>query len=141
MTPAALIINLFFSGSTLLASSFGTGRSIFTAWVWTGMVMMNMMRSTSMTSINGVMFTSIIGSSSSRSLTAVDMGLFLQTGWTAPLEAAQRGRTRRRFRNEPDLLETGILHRVDHPADALVRRVDVAADMQDRKSTRLNSSH
>src|SRR3546814_18081567 len=55
MTPSALIINLFFSGSTLLASSFGTGRSIFTAWVWTGMVMMNMMRGTSMTSINGVM--------------------------------------------------------------------------------------
>src|SRR3546814_13332575 len=26
-------------------------------------------------------------------------------------------------------METGILHRVDHPADALVRRVDVAADM------------
>src|SRR3546814_19785111 len=45
------------------------------------------------------------------------------------LQAAQRGRSRRRFRNEPDLLEAGILHRVDHPADALIRRVDVAADM------------
>src|SRR3546814_16533353 len=79
--------------------------------------------------MTGVMLLSISGSSSARSLTAVDMVLFLQPGGTAPLEAAQRGRTRRRFRNEPDLLETGILHRVDHPADALVRRVDVAADM------------
>src|SRR3546814_18693737 len=83
MTPAALIITLFFSGSTLFWFGFGTGRSIFTAWVWTGMVMMNMMRSTSMTSINGVMFTSIIGSSLSRSLTAVDMALLNRTsvGW------------------------------------------------------------
>ncbi len=34
-------------------------------WVATGMVMMNMMRSTSMTSINGVVFISIIGEPSS----------------------------------------------------------------------------
>ena len=41
------------------------GRSIGIAWVATGMVMMNMIRSTSMTSINGVVFISIIGSPSS----------------------------------------------------------------------------
>ena len=43
----------------------GFGRSSFTAWVWIGMVMMNMIRSTSMTSINGVVFISIIGEPSS----------------------------------------------------------------------------
>ena len=37
---------------------------IFTACVWIGMVMMNMISSTSMTSISGVMFISVIGSSS-----------------------------------------------------------------------------
>src|SRR3546814_5247524 len=53
----------------------------------------------------------------------------LITERTDALEAAQRARPRRGFGNEPDLLETGILHRIDDPADALVRRVDVAADM------------
>ena len=38
-----------------------TGRSIFTAWLWIGRVMMNMMSSTSMTSIRGVVFISPIG--------------------------------------------------------------------------------
>ena len=37
---------------------------IFTACVWIGMVMMNRINSTSMTSIRGVMFISIIGASS-----------------------------------------------------------------------------
>ena len=40
------------------------GMFILTAWVWIGMVMMNMISSTSITSISGVMFMSIIGSSS-----------------------------------------------------------------------------
>src|SRR5690348_8338139 len=40
------------------------GRSSFTAWVWIGMVMISMMISTSMTSINGVVLISIIGSPS-----------------------------------------------------------------------------
>ncbi|PAV73702.1 hypothetical protein WR25_23458 [Diploscapter pachys] len=58
---------LFFCGSTggfWLRGSL-TGRSTFTACVGIGRVMMNMMRSTSMTSINGVVFMSIIGSPSS----------------------------------------------------------------------------
>src|ERR1700759_2160786 len=42
----------------------GTGRSSFTAWVCGGMVMMNMMSSTSMTSISGVVLMSIMGSPS-----------------------------------------------------------------------------
>jgi len=37
---------------------FGKGLSILTAWVWLGMVMMKMIRSTSMTSIKGVMLMS-----------------------------------------------------------------------------------
>ncbi len=43
------------------------GKSSFTAWVWTGMVMMNMMRRTNMTSMSGVTFMSIIGSPSALS--------------------------------------------------------------------------
>src|SRR5690606_5277789 len=58
---------LFLIGSTGggVSDSLGTGRSISTEWVATGMDMMNTMRSTSRTSINGVMFISIIGLPSS----------------------------------------------------------------------------
>src|SRR6476620_7582148 len=50
------------------------GRSSFTACVWIGSVMMNMMRRTSMTSINGVVLMSIIGSPESLSLVVcIDM--------------------------------------------------------------------
>jgi hypothetical protein len=41
----------------------GLGRSIFTLWVASGMEMMNMMRRTSMTSMRGVVFTVLNGSS------------------------------------------------------------------------------
>jgi hypothetical protein len=40
--------------------SLGIGRSMGTEWDCTGMVMMNMIRSTSMTSINGVVLSSLI---------------------------------------------------------------------------------
>ena len=53
-----------------------TGRSSFTACVWIGIVMMNMMRSTSMTSISGVMLMSIIGSPPVLSLAVcIDMAI------------------------------------------------------------------
>src|ERR687890_592307 len=42
-----------------------TGRSSFTAWVWIGIVMMNMIRRTSMTSMRGVVLMSTIGSEDS----------------------------------------------------------------------------
>src|SRR6476660_1633277 len=60
----ALIDRTFFTGSIGGGVWFGwlTGRSSFTACVWIGMVMMNMMRRTNMTSINGVVLISIIGS-------------------------------------------------------------------------------
>src|SRR3546814_10024075 len=56
MTPEASIASLFLIGSTGggLVCSLSCGRSILTAWVWIGMVMINMMSRTSMTSINGV---------------------------------------------------------------------------------------
>jgi hypothetical protein len=44
-----------------IALGLGRGMSSFTAWVMIGMVMMNMIRSTSMTSMSGVVFISIIG--------------------------------------------------------------------------------
>ena len=61
-----MITTLFLIGSTGGGGWFGwsDGRSSFTAWVWIGMVMMNMIRSTSMTSISGVVLMSIIGSAS-----------------------------------------------------------------------------
>ena len=52
------------SGLMLFGRLVGGGRSSFVAWVWIGMVMMNMMSRTSMTSINGVVFISPIGLSS-----------------------------------------------------------------------------
>ena len=62
-----VIDTLFLTGFTISVGGVGAGlgRSMLTAWVATGMVMMNMMRSTSMTSINGVVFISIIGEPSS----------------------------------------------------------------------------
>ena len=60
---------MFLTGSIGGGVWFGwlTGRSSFTAWVWIGMVMMNMIRRTSMTSISGVVLMSIIGSPSTLS--------------------------------------------------------------------------
>src|SRR3546814_1753691 len=49
--------------------------------------------------------------------------------WSSDVCSSDLARARSRFGNEPDLLEAGILHRIDHAADALVRRVHVAADM------------
>ena len=59
-----MITILFLTGSIGGGVGLSTfcGRSSFTAWVCTGMVMMNMIRSTSMTSINGVVLISIMGS-------------------------------------------------------------------------------
>ena len=63
MSLFGMMTSLFFwrSIGTSGVTGCGDGRSILIAWVATGMVMMNMMRRTSMTSINGVVFISIIG--------------------------------------------------------------------------------
>src|SRR3982750_3912561 len=68
--PCAVTTTLFFTGSMGGGGWFGwlTGRSSFTAWVWIGMVMMNMMRRTNMTSMSGVVLMSIMGSPSELSL-------------------------------------------------------------------------
>jgi hypothetical protein len=51
------------------------GTSNFTAWVWMGIVMMNMMRRTSMTSMSGVVFRSMIGAGSRTEITRAMSGL------------------------------------------------------------------
>src|SRR4051794_40987115 len=100
-----------------------TGRSSFTAWVWIGMVMMNMMRRTSMTSMSGVTLTSSIGSPDSLSLVVcIDIAEELLLG---PI-AGQR----RRLRNKADALESSLLHGDDRRADALVLCVHVTADVR-----------
>jgi hypothetical protein len=67
--PAAVMTILFLIGSTGGGGEPSLcGRSSFTAWVWIGMVMMNMMRSTSRTSISGVVLMSMIGSPDELSL-------------------------------------------------------------------------
>src|SRR5689334_14850875 len=77
IAPWAVTPTVFFSGwmgggGVLVAC----GRSSFTACVWIGRVMMNMIRSTSMTSMSGVTFISIIGSPEALSLVVcIDMAL------------------------------------------------------------------
>src|SRR5690349_6454256 len=59
------ILFLTVSGGGMSVGGCGAGRSMSTEWVATGMVMMNMMSRTSMTSMSGVVFISIIGEPSS----------------------------------------------------------------------------
>src|SRR5688572_29309037 len=78
-TPAAVTTRRFLIGSTGGGVWFAwlTGRSSFTAWLWIGMVMMNMMRRTSITSMSGVVLMSIIGSPSVLSLVVcIAMAIF-----------------------------------------------------------------
>src|SRR6218665_3934514 len=92
------------------------------------MVMMNMMRSTSRTSINGVVFRSIIGSRSSRPpLIAI---------YVTPYKRCASGvaiRTRLGLGDEADLHETCHLHGEDRAANAAIRRVHVTTDVHFRK--------
>src|SRR6218665_1034443 len=92
------------------------------------MVMMNMMRSTSRTSINGVVFRSIIGSPSSRPpLIAISV---------TPYKRCASGvaiRTRLGLGDEAYLHETSHLHGEDRAADAAIRRVHVTTDVHFRK--------
>src|SRR5207237_4941458 len=64
--PSAVTTILFFVGSTGGGGALvACGRSSFTARVCTGIVMMNMISNTSMTSMSGVVLMSIIGSADS----------------------------------------------------------------------------
>src|SRR5690606_26967264 len=108
----------------------GEGRSISTECVATGMVMMNMMRSTSMTSISGVVFISIIGSPSSvpPDIAIADYSLFFALPSAVGID---------RVRNEPDGRVSGPLHIVARPGHTAPRCVDVAADMGLRNHFRI----
>src|ERR1700682_3947684 len=81
-----------------------TGMFSFTAWVWMGMVMISMMISTSITSINGVVLMSIItsGSASGPAPTVIAMDRFL---WSSAAADAAR----RRLGDEADLHDRGAL--------------------------------
>ncbi len=71
------------------AALLGTGMFIFTACVWIGMVMMNMMSSTSITSISGVVLMSIITSPSG---SPDDVPTFMAMVFRSLPTAARRGR-------------------------------------------------
>src|SRR6476660_3536672 len=78
VTPTVFLSGWMGGGGVLLL----TGRSSFTACVWIGSVMMNMMRRTSMTSMSGVVLMSSIGSPESLSLVVcIDMAAY--SGLTA----------------------------------------------------------
>src|ERR1700694_445907 len=92
-----------------------------TACVWTGMVMMSMMSSTTITSMSGVVLMSTI-TSASRSPPAPRFIAMIR------LPLAPRF-SRRRFRDEADLQNAGALARIHDPADELVAPILVATDV------------
>src|SRR6185312_8357147 len=100
-----------------------TGMLSFTAWVWIGIVMISMMRSTSITSMSGVVLMSTITSGSAEpplpTFIAIESLPFLSAG----------GRARGRLGDEPDLQDRRALERGHHAADRLVARLLVGADV------------
>ena len=92
--------------------------SSFTACVITGSVMMNMISSTNMTSINGVVLISIIGSPSPPPPTLIAMASYLRT-WSVLAVSGRRAG----FGDEPDLLDAGALRIENDATDVLVARL------------------
>src|ERR1700754_4089125 len=87
------------------------------------MVMMNMMRSTSMTSISGVVLMSIMGSPSAVPA-AIAIGRYSRIASRLEAGVTAGGR----LGNEANLQEAGLLQRRHRPANALVGGVHVTAD-------------
>src|SRR5438309_6058258 len=116
------------SGGTVWGGGVPIGMFSLTACVWMGIVMMSMMSSTSITSINGVVLMSTI---TSGSCVPFPDPIFIAMS-VSPLP---RAGPRRRLRDETDLQDPDALAREHHLADGFVAR------LLDRKSTRLNSSH
>src|SRR5213595_1964691 len=95
------------------------GMFIFTACVWIGMVMISMIKSTSITSISGVVLMSTITSSSGAEPTFIAMACSLL-----------RCRVRWRLGDEPDLGDARALAGHHQAAHRFVARFLVAADVQ-----------
>src|SRR5436190_10636772 len=94
-----------------------TGMFRLTLWSCTGIVMMSMMISTSITSISGVVLMSIITSGSPPLLLPTFIAIVRPSA------------LRRWFGHEADLLDRGARALEEHTADRLVARLPVAADV------------
>src|SRR4051812_45223226 len=90
--------------------------------------MMSITRSTSMTSINGVVLMSIIGSGSPPLLKREDF-MVLKPCWIRLVGGVQSTAQGRRFGDEGDLGDAGALAGIQDLADALVARGQVTADL------------
>src|SRR3954471_24075142 len=121
MVPSKSMSMVTICGCTVFGGGLPTGMLSFTACVWIGIVMMSMMRSTSITSISGVVLMSTITSASFCPL-PTDIAM------AGPFSAARRA-ARRRLGDEADLQYPGALAVVDHAPDELVAPFAIAADM------------
>src|SRR3979490_779662 len=112
------------SGGTGGGGGTPTGMFSLTACVWMGIVMMSMMRSTSITSINGgVLMSTITSGSGFPPPDPIFMAMSVSPPHAGP---------RRRLRDEPDLQDPDALAREYHPADGFVARLLVAANVDFR---------
>src|SRR5260370_31349037 len=113
------------SGGTGGGGGAPIGMFSLTACVWMGIVMMSMMSSTSITSINGVVLMSTI---TSGSCVPLPDPIFIAMS-VSPLPRAV---PRRRLRDETELQDPDALAREHHPADGFVARFLVAAKVDFR---------
>src|SRR5882672_6256886 len=96
-----------------------------TACNWIGIVMISMTSSTSITSISGVVLMSIITSGSSEpppGPTLIAIGFSLS-------QRARSAVARRRFSDEPDLLDSGALACEHDAAHEFITSAQIAADL------------
>src|SRR5581483_4205388 len=107
IVPSKSMSTVCTSGSCVGGGGVPTGKFRFTEWFWIGIVMINMMIKTSMTSINGVMLTSIITSGSPDPLPEPTFMPMIHPFLVLFL----------RRRDEADLGDAGTLCRHDHLAD------------------------
>src|SRR3954451_2880445 len=121
MVPSKSMSMVTICGCTVFGGGLPTGMLSFTACVWIGIVMISMMRSTSITSISGVVLMSTITSASFCPL-PTDIAM------AGPFSAARRA-ARRRLGDEADLQYPGALAVVDDAPDELVAALAVAANV------------
>src|SRR5712664_3907197 len=113
------------SGGTSGGGGVPTGMFSLTACVWIGMVMMSMMRRTSITSISGVVLMSTMTSGS-------PVPPPFPTFMAMSVSPLSRAHPRRRLGDETDLEDPHSLAREHHPADGFVARLLVAANVDFR---------
>src|SRR5215469_2686192 len=94
-----------------------------------GSVMMSITRSTSITSISGVVLMSIITSGSRAVMLEPDPTFIAIVRSSTDRALSLTAAALRRLGDEADLRNPGALAGVDHPAHALVARAPVAADL------------